>query len=243
MPLTRKKSTYKKKTYKRKKTYKPRAKKNYSRKMPSKFSATPFPNYAIVKMPYTQTISLSESATVGVVGAIKNFALNNLYAPAVSGGHQPLYHDQMSAIYKKYKVLQTHLKMTIFDPTHDGTEVLVRILDPAMITTTMAGGDVNQEQEKPWTYSYQVNNTGNQKVVRNFSFNIGRVCGYTPLQFKAEPTDFSAAFNDATSGIPAKGPLIQFAAANTRDTSGSVAVKLEFIYTVLVYERLNISAS
>lgn len=82
---------------------------------------TPKPAPGLVKIPgraiplrlrntmrYSDTISIGLTAGVGQT----TFSCNGLYDPWISAGHQPLYFDQLIALYNHYTVLWSKITVT-----------------------------------------------------------------------------------------------------------------------------------
>jgi len=77
-----------------------------------------FPEKIITTLRYTEALSIAN--TGGVSGKV--FRMNSLYDPNFTDtGHQPLYFDQYAAIYAKYRVLSSKIKVT-FSPSTSDTE-------------------------------------------------------------------------------------------------------------------------
>lgn len=65
-----------------------------------------------VKLTYTSDQITLNCSTGGVVGASRDFALNGLFDPDVTGvGHQPMGFDQWTAFYNLYKVYKVDVKI------------------------------------------------------------------------------------------------------------------------------------
>jgi len=80
----------------------------------SPFASTPFPSYTTKTLTYVQSTFL---AFEGGIATPAKFSVNGLYAPAVSPitSHQPMYFDQLMAIYNHYTVTSSMCEVTIID--------------------------------------------------------------------------------------------------------------------------------
>lgn len=68
-----------------------------------------FPDKFSTKLRYAEVISFPTS---GGAFQTNTFRLNSLYDPNLSGvGHQPMYHDQLAAIYGKYRVKWARIRV------------------------------------------------------------------------------------------------------------------------------------
>lgn len=74
--------------------------------------ATPFPRTRLVRHRYVENITFPAAAGAGFPTSYV-FAANGIYDPNVTGvGHQPLYHDEMAALYQYYTVVGSRIKVT-----------------------------------------------------------------------------------------------------------------------------------
>lgn len=75
-------------------------------------SVNGFPTSTKVSLKYVDTVSLTPgTGKAGFVG--HRFTCNGLYDPDISAfGHQPRGHDQLAAIYNRYLVTGSHIKVT-----------------------------------------------------------------------------------------------------------------------------------
>lgn len=70
----------------------------------------PFPKQLFNTLRYADVVNAAVTSGVGVT---YQFSCNSLYDPNASGvGHQPLYFDQLIAIYDHYTVLRSRVKLT-----------------------------------------------------------------------------------------------------------------------------------
>jgi len=81
-----------------------------------------FPEKMITTLRYVETLTLS--TTTGTTPGFKIFRLNSAYDPNYTDtGHQPLYYDQLAAIYGRYQVLGSKInaKFAVQSMTDAGT--------------------------------------------------------------------------------------------------------------------------
>lgn len=75
-----------------------------------RIAIAPFPGTKIVKMRYCDSVSIPPG-TAGLMGKYV-FRLNSIYDPDVTAtGHQPLGHDQMAVLFRRYAVLGAKVKI------------------------------------------------------------------------------------------------------------------------------------
>jgi len=76
---------------------------------------TGFPAQLVMTHKYSESFSLTST---GGVPSRYNFSANGLYDPnLVIGGHQPMYFDQMAALYNHYIVTRSRVKFSIVPNT------------------------------------------------------------------------------------------------------------------------------
>jgi len=74
-----------------------------------------FPKRMVMTHRYTEQIPVT--STLGVIGKYQ-FSCNGMYDPNITGtGHQPMYFDQMSALYNHYTVIGSQIKITVSPST------------------------------------------------------------------------------------------------------------------------------
>lgn len=113
----------KKKLYRKRKMF--RGRKKYFRKKNFKISGIPWKSY--YKLNYSENIPI----TTGVMN-FYNWRLNSVYDPNFTGtGGQPLWHDQLAAIYTSYKVNGCKFKIMA---TNLGTQPVRMCVFPTAIT-------------------------------------------------------------------------------------------------------------
>lgn len=88
-----------------------------------------YPNALVAKHRYTEDFPLSATYTQGDIpaSAKHSFRTAFLFDPDHSGtGHQPLFYDQMNAIYNKYRVLGSVIKVKFINVSSEPVQVFLR---------------------------------------------------------------------------------------------------------------------
>lgn len=109
---------------------------------PAKYSGFGFPPKIQVKHRYVEAIGLA-----AVAGGVSTqlFRCNGMFDPNYSGtGHQPLYFDQLSAVYDHFTVLKSYLKLTV--STTSTTPQIVTCFINDDTTVTPSGIEARMEQ-------------------------------------------------------------------------------------------------
>lgn len=74
-----------------------------------------FPKKILMTHKYTDVVTVT--STTGALGTYR-FACNGMYDPNITGtGHQPMYFDQMSAIYNHWVVIGSRIRFTVTPQT------------------------------------------------------------------------------------------------------------------------------
>lgn len=114
-----------------------------------------FPEKMITTLRYVETLTLT--TTTGTTPGLKIFRLNSAYDPNYSdAGHQPLYYDQLAAIYSRYQVL--------------GSKINAKFAVQSMTDAGAPNG--------PWLCGISANNDG------TFSSDANTLCEQNKTVFK-----------------------------------------------------------
>lgn len=130
---------------------------------------------------YHQRLNLS------LTGAVANdyiFRLNSLFDPDyTSAGHQPMYFDQLAAIYNKYKVFKTSwvIKMIVSSDTTGSVETTI-VPNNNLASLAAAGADTIAEM--PRAFYKQWNS--NTPITMRGSCNLPKLTGRTSAQYKSD---------------------------------------------------------
>ena len=169
----------------RKRTYKSR--KRYARRknvIPRTITSTGvgFPKKMMMTHKYQETISLS--IPIGVVMQKYFISCNSMYDPnATSTGHQPLYFDQMTALYDHYVVIGSRCTVTFPPPNDQNLNVGVYIDDDA--SNSLTSSDTVAEQTQATRRLISPNATMPIKITKKWSakkFFGGSILSNTDLQ-------------------------------------------------------------
>jgi len=93
------------------------------------------------------TISIASSPTVGQT----QFSVNGLFDPYITGGgHQPMYFDQLAAIYKNYTVLKSKITADFFTSTAQNLVVGVYIDDNTSLAPITSLSAMTENTSSVW---------------------------------------------------------------------------------------------
>jgi len=103
-------------------------------------AANGFPDRMVTKVEFRQALTISS-----VYGSCEkvDYRLNSIYDPTVAlGGHQPMWTDQYSALYSKYRVFSCKYEVKLVAISSQGTPMRVVTLasgqNPAALPTDIA---------------------------------------------------------------------------------------------------------
>lgn len=115
---------------------------------------TGFPNKLNAKLSYADTIAFASVATG--TNATNQFRINSIAQPFRGGGHQPLYHDTYSNLYRFYEVKGFKYKVT-FCPRISETVSYSRVIcytkvDPTATSSfsPLNSSDVMEDANAKW---------------------------------------------------------------------------------------------
>lgn len=114
----------------------------------SRYAGIPRPRLTASGMPPNYPVNMKYACqfvvTVPAYGVpvAKQFRLNSLYSPEMSGGHQPYFYDQLKVLYDYYKVLSCTATINIFTPV-----ALIASIRPDDNTTVPS--NLTLEMERP----------------------------------------------------------------------------------------------
>lgn len=147
---------------------KKQTKKTYFKKQPKK-AVIPrnmvslgkgFPKKLTMTHKYYENISAGFSSTTGAINSYL-FSCNSLFDPNITGtGHQPMFFDQMSAIYDHYVVIGSKCKFIVTPETTttNTSRCAAYIDDNGTVTTTSLDAIAEQTQGKGVKYFLAGNN-------------------------------------------------------------------------------------
>lgn len=158
------------------------------------YNGTGFPKTYKMKHRYSQDDQLVYSAGAGVP-AVLRMSCNGLFDPDPRvGGHQPLYFDQMMALYNHYTVIGAKLTLRVSGGgnTNPGIYGVLFINDDTTTTPTSITGQSEQVGAKTIQMGWNSNETKTMRI----GWSLKKAFGKTSIsqsQFKgtaaANPTE------------------------------------------------------
>lgn len=190
------------------------------------------PDKCMVTHKYNEIVEIS--TTAGSIGNYQ-FSANGLYdSNYSSGGHQPLYYDQMSALYDHYTVIGSKITARVFQKaaTNDGVTVTLFLNDdtnivPALVST------MKEQSRARWVQLAPADNTTHSLSMK---FSAKRIFGGNIL---SNPN-----LQGSLSANPTEGSFYTFCMQSTNGTTNeSVVLDVSIEYIVVWSELRDIQGS
>jgi len=198
-----------------------------------------FPDRLVTKLRYCDVVYLSGA---GVTLRQNLFRMNSLYDVDYTGaGHQPMWHDQLAAIYARYRVLGSKAKVTFVPITVNGDETSV--VGPWHVGVTgkqtgaaLTAGSYNYMEDGDNDWAVLADRQGSPGVVTKYlTFSPKRDLGYEP-----DDDVVSAAFGSTPSSVYY---LNAWSIDHSTTATSNMMVTVDIEFTVEVYQRLNSDGS
>jgi len=186
-------------------------------------TAMPFPNRKVITMSWAHITGLSTNA-LGVTGAIV-YRLNAPYDPdQAAGGGQPVYWDQMVAVYSHYKVLRANVTIRASNPSAKDYYIGYRIRR----STDLSSLSLTYSQFKVLPYTHLEPLTLNGNGVKSLTVSVipSIIWGETPKAMRIDE-EYGAAVN----AVPTKEVYIDVVAYNPNGVAVSTNVEIMIDYT------------
>lgn len=193
-----------------------------------------FPPLVRKNFSFTRYFTVTGSTTVGDCGPTKNFILNGLSDPDLSGDQPYGYSTYLSATgpYKRYKVCGVRIKVTAVSPGNPC--YLITQVRNVIDTYSVAGATIDEATEKPGVRVDFVSSSGPQS--KQFNINLPSLA---PL-FNWDNNTFNIDMGQTTgpyNGLPGSQPYILFAACYPTVASRNLDLKVEFMFDAVCYDR------
>lgn len=188
-----------------------------------------------IKMKYTDQINLSS----GVVGYVEHiFRAFSIFDPDLTGvGHQPLGHDEMSALYERYRVLGSTARVDFVVPEAPETHSLPTTCVLNLVETASALNSTDLMVEMPisrWKTSVvSANPTTTLRLGYTSTWQMKGDAG------AATDGDYSAAFGSN----PTIDAYYHIAAGQDGNSSVDCYARIEIVYDVWCFDPVTLSTS
>ncbi len=174
--------------------------------------------------------NFSDASTAWVVGNVHNVRVNNAFSP-LTGAQQPYGWDQMTALYRRYKVIGFKYRYTVMNMSSTPGYHFVREV-PVNENFTMLAATATRCAELPGMHILHVPAAGGPVVSLERTVDIPKLLGITKEQFLADATRYTA---DVTAA-PEFAYVQDGFAGSATTTFVRVLVQVE--YTVQFNQRI-----
>ena len=187
--------------------------------------ATGFPDSEWATIRYSDEVPITTGGTYGQY----TFRGNSCFDPDETGiGHQPMYFDQYAAVYSKYKVKSSRIRVTAANYNAAASAVVVLLPSSEIVTITSYAIAMEQPYAKR-TEMLPVSTRAGVQTSVSSAISTERILGLSPSQFAGE--EYSA----LTGATPSSVWYWNIAAFDIVATSVRLTVGIE--YKVLFYDR------
>lgn len=169
------------------------------------------------------------------IGAVHTYNLANIFEPAVgTATHAMLGKDELSLLYKKYKVDKVGIKITFSNPSSDGQYMIWQYCPTNTVSVVINGSNFGDTAEKTDVEWCALNNTGSQVKVIKKVIPMYKLFNMTKQQYEANMgPNF---YGTMTAGGPTS-PQLVIGTMNTDGASKSVTYAIELTFYGVAYER------
>ncbi len=187
------------------------------------------PPAAVCDMPWVHYFtSTSDGTFSGYTGTQVAVRVNNAYEPC-SSTHQPYGWDQMTALYRQYKVIGCKMEVTVQNSSGFSCITLVRPV-PVNENTNISNVSLLSAERPDVHLLYTAPGAPIAKWSQNI--DIPRLCGVTREQYEADVSEYAANYNAA----PNRFAYVQIA-TQSESTSKSVVILVKMTYRVQFWQR------
>lgn len=191
------------------------------------------PESITCKLPYV--MSEPGNAFTGSTGGSTYIRLNSLYDPEYAvGGEQPLYYDQFTAMYDKYRVLGCKYSITVWNNSDVRTKVCVM----PSISAALGFNSIEDAMAQPWSKHRHIsiqNNANSQSTITGY-INIRKVLGKKSLY-----DDIDASLYNTDPAQPVY--LYLLAEANDQTTNINLGYTIKCTFYAELYKKKQLNQS
>ncbi len=192
----------------------------------------PFPMRLKAKLKYAGICTFNAAA--GAVASY-SFAANGMYDPDITGtGHQPMYYDQLMAVYARASVTGATIKVT---PIGTQTAPEGTILGVFLDNDTTTGTTLIECVERPGSKYISVGSWENQ--------NKGLVFRYDAVKYHGKGVVSEHEHESSATGNPANVDYFKLfnGAPSTTVNPGDVNCLVEIWYDAIFHDRIETGQS
>lgn len=185
----------------------------------------PIPQRFIVKMKYAEDVQLSSTG-------LYQFNLNSVFDPNRTGtGHQPYGHDQLSALFNRYRVIACGWRISALSSSVPLQIGAVPANDPQVFTM------MEQLKEQPRA-KYVCQNFGGSTNVLKGKIYMPSLVGRNKAQYMADDR-----FQAQVGNSPVEAAVLTCFAANPQGAPINATINVILEYTVEWFDQIPLGQS
>jgi len=190
---------------------------------------SPFGESMLVRLPWVWNTGFSQP-TAGLIARLGSYRLNSIHDIDIAlGGKACQYYDQLTKVYKQYRVYNTTIELNFSNPFYDGLMVGYRIRcfdDTAIDVVSLNLADA---QKLKWCKFLPINNTGAQSATFKISLDVKDLYGYSKARFW-ERDDMASQMG----ANPVGGGILEILACSINTASNNVNVNIKMLQRTLL---------
>ncbi len=190
---------------------------------------TGIPPRIMVSLKYCDVLSISSGTAYGQY----TFRGNSLFDPDYTAtGHQPRYFDQYGALYSKYKVISSSIRVSLSNYSTSSSCIMTVTPHSEILTLTSYPVAAEQPLTKRTEQVPVSTRMGAKNTVIHFATSAG-ILGLSPAQLASE--DYSALIG----ANPLSVWYWNIGFFNPQGANVSATVDVDMVYDALFYDRLD----
>lgn len=203
----------------------------------SRVKPEPFPRVLQTRTKFGENAELTTSTQD--VSAGFTYRIASIWDPNFSGtGKTVCGHAQLAAIYGRYLVTGTKVRVDFNNPVLDGMRVGVRLRINTGQTAIVR--NMTQLVEQPMTYMSGLNDSGSQKKHFEFFIRPWTLMGLSKLEYMANTSKYSSLI----SANPAEdNAFIDVFMIDPTNVANTVRYVIKMIHYVQLYDRKYLASS
>lgn len=184
------------------------------------------------KFRYAAESGISTTAQ-GLAGVANTYVLNNLFRPDVAFANQPLFFDELTALYRKYRVLNAKIIVEFTNPNVADLIVGVKVYQQA-VGITAQGQTEPYLREQPLVWMKQISNTGSRNQTFTLNIDIAKALGISRTTLMNDD-QYQAFFNAS----PAQTINIDVFGIRRNAAVGGVDYHISVLFDTSLYALIN----
>lgn len=206
---------------------------NYSAARQYMRGLTAFPATRFVQFKYCEDVIISSLTATPNAGNEYVFRLNGLHDPNATGtGHQPYLYDQMTNVYKRYRVYRCQVRLTFYFPNSETMWTAWQIRNSSD-SSTLTAATSDQILERTGTGWAPVAPNSNNTITFADDIWINKLEGMSYNEWLGDDK-----YESLVGTNPQNFPVIAFAAGDNQapTSASSITVKVQLVYHTRLYE-------